>query len=315
MAKLVSVGRDEWMFEQDNSRSDMPDEVRTLLEQKFAQGQFNVMAMDEIMQEILEKVPTAFDDVGISRYDELFAISDLLQAGVVHKAFKQAQDYVKRYYDDPEGFRMLASVYSEQGDDIAMNLCLQRSFDLYVKDFPKKFNWKTSKLEWGFLENRDFLDTLYLLALSYITLEQHDTGIALAEQLVDINPVDNQGMRDTLAESYLKTGAYKKIIALAKRYPDDSVSPAVLYGEVLAYCYLGDEKNAKTCWQKAIDNLPLVAKELTKKRHTLPKTNAHEGYVTLGGADQAYYYWQEFKDYWENNELAQQLVEAHRAKK
>jgi len=44
----------------------------------------------------------------------------------------------------------------------------------------------------------------------------------------------------------------------------------------------------------------LVSKELLKTKHRLPRT-ARPDVVTLGGADEAYYYWERWGQFWEED--------------
>lgn len=50
---------------------------------------------------------------------------------------------------------------------------------------------------------------------------------------------------------------------------------------------------------EAVQWLPLVARELTKKRHPRPR-GLDPRRVTVGGADQAYYYWEDQGQHWKN---------------
>jgi len=84
----------------------------------------------------------------------------------------------------------------------------------------------------------------------------------------------------------------------------------LLYGKVLALYQLQHTEEAANALQEAIEFLPLVAKELTKKQHRRPR-NMMAGYVTHGGADQAYSYWQEQGQHWKNTAGAIDFVKEH----
>ena len=70
---------------------------------------------------------------------------------------------------------------------------------------------------------------------------------------------------------------------------------------------LGEQEKAAQLFKKAKANLPLVAKELKKKRHPKPKSKM-PGDITHGGAGQAYSYWKEYGCYWENSNKAMSLL-------
>jgi len=47
----------------------------------------------------------------------------------------------------------------------------------------------------------------------------------------------------------------------------------------------------------AIEYLPLVGRELLKKKHRTPKNPESYG-IEVGGGDQAYYYWERWGRFW-----------------
>ena len=73
-------------------------------------------------------------------------------------------------------------------------------------------------------------------------------------------------------------------------------------GERLAFFKLGQRQRATAALNKAINYLPLVGKELLKARHRLPKT-AMPCLVTIGGADEAYYFWKRWGQFWEKDRI------------
>ena len=84
---------------------------------------------------------------------------------------------------------------------------------------------------------------------------------------------------------------------LDTKYPEDH-SPEFLYGKVLFALMQQDMDRAKATFFEAKAAFPLVARELKKKRHPKP-AEFEEGYITMGGKDQAFVYWREFGHLWE----------------
>lgn len=70
----------------------------------------------------------------------------------------------------------------------------------------------------------------------------------------------------------------------------------------------GEINKAKSLLSEAKSKFPLVVKELLKKRHAKPKSFSSTGYITVGGADQAYEYWKRYGKYWLKNDLAMVLI-------
>jgi hypothetical protein len=85
-------------------------------------------------------------------------------------------------------------------------------------------------------------------------------------------------------------------------YPDDGM-PEVAYGRALALFQLGRDHDATTALKEAVRWRPRVAAELLKTRHRRPLSPI-PGFITVGGADEAYAYWQHNGRFWEETEGA-----------
>jgi hypothetical protein len=71
----------------------------------------------------------------------------------------------------------------------------------------------------------------------------------------------------------------------------------------LALIQLNRLTEAKETAKKAVSACPLVANELLKKRHVQPES-LMGGFITSGGKDEAYYYWETSGDFWEKTKGA-----------
>ena len=71
---------------------------------------------------------------------------------------------------------------------------------------------------------------------------------------------------------------------------------------------MGDKEKAILLLKKAIRKSPKVARELLKKRHTPPKTLFPDRY-TVGGEDEAYYYWERNGILWDDPEMKEWLIQ------
>jgi tetratricopeptide (TPR) repeat protein len=142
-------------------------------------------------------------------------------------------------------------------------------------------------------------------------LARYDNGeigeaLGLFQELLSLNPNDNQGVRAIAVGALFKLGRFEDALEITKQYPDDMMSET-LYGRALALFKLGQRREASVALQEAIEYLPLVAKELLKVKHHLPKT-AMSDVVTMGGADEAYYYWEHCGQFWEEDAEALQWL-------
>ncbi len=71
---------------------------------------------------------------------------------------------------------------------------------------------------WMLLEARPGMRALAALATFYQEKDDHAQAIPYMEELIEMNPNDNQGIRYQLLESYQAIGDKKKVSALRKTY-------------------------------------------------------------------------------------------------
>lgn len=116
-----------------------------------------------------------------------------------------------------------------------------------------------------------------------------------------LNPNDNQGVRSSALKCYFDLNKYKEALKICNEYKQD-VLAETQYGAVLALLKLGQLEKAAQALKKAAADLPLVAEEIIKKKHVAPES-LRKGYISIGGADQAYDYWQDFGKYWGKPEI------------
>jgi len=224
---------------------------------------------------------------------------DSMEEGNLLAAEKSFKSVLARMPDHLDAIHHLAMIRSEQG--LVKEACdlWEQSVRIGRKAFTLEFKADQDRLEWGWLDNRPFLRCLHGLAIAkYRNMELED-ALQLFQELLSLNPNDNQGVRAMAVEVLFRLGKYEEIITLTAHYPSDMM-PEILYGRALAYFKLGQRNKATVALKKAIKYLPLVAKELLKKRHRLPKT-AVPGQVTIGGTDEAYYYWEQWGKIWRDD--------------
>ncbi len=130
-------------------------------------------------------------------------------------------------------------------------------------------------------------------------MENGNTEMALStfKTILSLNPGDNQGVRALVVDCCLKLKMYKDVLAICKDSQADHMAETI-YGRVLALVALKLMAKAEKALKQAVTVLPLVAAEIVKARHPRPR-NMDEGRYTVGGADQAWYYWKEAGKYWE----------------
>jgi tetratricopeptide (TPR) repeat protein len=140
---------------------------------------------------------------------------------------------------------------------------------------------------WGFLETRPYMRARAGLASTLLKLGDVDGAIGHYRDMLKLNPSDNQGIRYVLAGCLLKQGddsALKKLLAAPK-----NGSAFWLYTRALvAFRENGDSDGraaalVRNAWS-ANEHVPAIL------AGTKPPTISDDGYVSMGGSDEATYY-------------------------
>ncbi len=205
-----------------------------------------------------------------------------------------------------DAFHHLSLLFDETSRELEAYLCCQEAVRIGLSAFTNKFSWKKSVLEWGSLDNRPFMRAYHNLGLWHQRRNEIDLAISVFSNLLSVCPNDNLGIRYLLPKLWFIKGDVLSVIRHCKKF-DDDISPEIIYNYPLAFILSGELSKAEKLLLEAKQQLPLVVKELIKKRHPKPKTSM-AGYITLGGADQAYSYWQEYGNYWKDSKRAMKLL-------
>ena len=150
-------------------------------------------------------------------------------------------------------------------------------------------------LLWPYLENRPALRLLTKRIYQLMSEGEVEQYIPLAEYYIQINPLDNHGLRCELINHYLKQKNDQQALALSQQYPED-VMAEINYGRVLACYSSGQIEQAEHYLEDAYQRLPLVADYLLKSKVRQPEFSPYG--VTHGGEDEAWLYRSEMRDTW-----------------
>ena len=237
-----------------------------------------------------------FPDVYNDLMDEFYSGCESYEEGNLDEAERAFRAVLAQMPDHLDALHHLAVVLSKRDlADQALDLWEQAA-RIGHKAFPQDFEPGKDLLEWGWLENRPFLRCLQGLALARYKEGQIEEALRLFQELLSLNPNDNQGVRAMSQEALFGLGRLEDALKLAEQYPNDVMSET-MYGRALALFKLGRQREATVALKEAVKYLPLVRKELLETKHHLPRT-ARPDRVTCGGADEAYYYWEHWGRFW-----------------
>jgi tetratricopeptide (TPR) repeat protein len=121
----------------------------------------------------------------------------------------------------------------------------------------EKRRWKGESPEWwSDPETRPYLRALYGRAMTEWHQGQFTETAKDLEQLLTLNPIDNQGVRFLIPLVYLlgenDAKALKSLSDYEDKYPDDYCEPALLFGKGIALWRSGDEEGAAKAYREAM---------------------------------------------------------------
>lgn len=233
---------------------------------------------------------------------EFEAGCELLDEGQPRKAQAMFERALKRNPSDIDALHHLAVVLDRAGKAEEARRLWTDAVRLGREAIPAGFHKGRDRLSWGWLENRPYLRALQGLGCSHLELGKKDEALAIFEELLDLNPDDNQGVRELALELYLEAGRMDKARELVNvKYKDDAMA-GLLYGRSLVLFKTGDRKRAEQELKAALSLSPKIAAELLKASHRRPEAEM-PGYITMGGWDEAFEYWEAFGRFWDKDAL------------
>ncbi|MCI0445470.1 CDC27 family protein [bacterium] len=236
--------------------------------------------------------------VDMSALEELDQAIDLWEEGNVPAAMKRYQSLIKRFPEFIDAHHHLALLYDASGNRFVAKNIWSDIVHETMSLFPEDFYFGGDRLQWIFLENRPFLTAYHALGLCYLDNGETDKAFIHFMNMLDLNPNDNQGIRELAVDCCFRLKRPKDALRICNRYKGD-VTEGIVYGRPLALFQSGKPPLAATAMSFAIRTYPLIARELVKAKSVKPR-DLRETEITLGGADQAYFYRQRNYAHWKN---------------
>lgn len=212
----------------------------------------------------------------------------------------------------PEAFdvaKELAEFYIYNKELTLAREILEKTISHAKTYIPETFKVGKDLIIWGYLDNRPFLRLLASYAQFIEETESEILAIPLYEEILLFNPNDNQGIRELLSTAYLKTNKLEDLVKLSAKYPDDMI-PGISFGNILALFKFGRIKEAEKQLKKVGKYQQHIIEELLKSKHLKP-VNLMKDRVTVGGEDEAYYYWQSQGRFWTTTKGAKEFLQTY----
>lgn len=265
------------------------------------------MAIEKL---ILEKVGPKQWKFGWSarkRLDDTFDHGiDLMDNGDDREAERVFRAVIKVCPSHIDSRHHLAMLLFDRGEVLTAVRTWGKAVDIGVNSLSPEFRMGEDRLEWAWIENRPFLRACKGLGCGLLDVGEFQAALWIFSNLLAMNPNDNQGVRALAIKAAFALGLPDEVLKVCNNYETDCLVDT-LYGRPLAFFQMSKRAQAGKALMHAVDAYPLVAGELLKKRHTIPKNMSHS-YVTVGGADEAYDYWRNLGQFWKATDGALDLL-------
>ena len=279
----------------------------------------NDLIMPEDVDALLTSLsgPSATDglsDEEADARDEAQQIAfDAMEAETEAQALKLAKRAIKMYPDCVDALVVLAGIETDSPRQLIERL--QKAVAAGERSLGAKFIRENKGYFWGLIETRPYMRALAQLAGLLRGVGLNADAIKNYEKILELNPNDNQGVRDPLVGLYLATGNLDGARKLLKAYEEDG-SANFVWARVLYLFLAGDKPGAAASLDIAREENRFVELYLSGRKK-LPKAmpemyspgSEEEAILVL---DNISFAWAEHKEaaFW----LMDQLMNGHAQK-
>lgn len=239
-------------------------------------------------------------------FEILSGAEELKDNGYLEEAAEEFRKLIKKVPECIEAYNNLYLCHLYLGHNFEAFAVLEATVDLFISLIPQKFIDEEHCLTWGFLENRPFMRLYANLGLEYEKRGKFLEAKTIFDRLLKWNPNDNQGMREVAFHCNIELKLFEEALNICDRYSGDAL-PSILFGRPLVLIMLGKNKEAEKALRLAIKYYSKIAIELLNKNHK-PPVNFDENYIAMGSDGEAYLYWKDFGQYWEQTPGALTLL-------
>lgn len=204
---------------------------------------------------------------------------------------------LKIYPNSPDAYLLMAE------DAKTMNEAYQLYHQAVLagkKDLGKAFFEENKGDFWMMVETRPFMRAKAELANIQHAMGDIQSAMGNYEEMLELNPSDNQGIRYLLLSIYLEAEQYESAQALLKRYDNENVAQFNFNEVLLRFLSDGLTSDTKSLLKKADKQNPYVKDYLTGKK-AIPRVQPD--YIGIGDQTEAIVYAQTNLHLWEKAAL------------
>lgn len=221
--------------------------------ERFMQKQIMGKHMDEILE---------FTD--LDPVDEAQNLAyEALEAEDPYEALELAREALQLDPDCVDALMIMAGLTSQSMPDKIKKV--EKIVARVEQKMGKTYFEENKGHFWGLVETRPYMRARSFLVEGLRMIGKTAEAIRQAEGMLELNPNDNQGIRDSLLGMYLETGNLEGAQKLFKKYPSEYFA-VFLWGRVLERYLSGDLEGAARIYRKASERNPHVLDYLTGRK-------------------------------------------------
>ncbi|MBK0381691.1 hypothetical protein I5M32_01845 [Pedobacter sp. SD-b] len=194
-------------------------------------------------------------------------------------------------------YELLATI---EGNPFISLVFLEKAIGLGKEKFGGKYLKENKGYFWGLHETRPYMRCLQAYAECLYLIGKTKESIAVLEEMLVLNPNDNQGIRDFLLLYLIEDGQPLKFIKYDKMFEEDTMAFASFNRALFAFKTEGDNENSVNKLKQAIKENNHIVKLLLAKKDVEDVPSSY----SIGSKDEADFYTFYAKPVWQNIEGA-----------
>ena len=212
----------------------------------------------------------------------------------IDKALELDPDCIEayEYLSGCESTLERAGAYLEKGIEIGRKLFFGDNFEYHKGHF------------WGIHETRPFMRCLQLYSEVLYLKNKKKECVDILEEMISLNPNDNQGVRDQLMLYLIELNEVKKYEKYANMYKVDEMAFSLFNHALFTFKTEGDTTKAKKQLQKAIKQNKFVLEKLISGQ-PIVELSDHYGF---GDESEADYYVDSAQHIWRQTKGAMEWL-------
>ncbi len=197
-------------------------------------------------------------------------------------------------------------------EEYAIAICFyKRGVDIGKEIFGGRFLDEHKGKFWGFHETRPFMRCMFQYADCLYNIDKKKDCIVVLEELIELNPNDNQGVRDQLMLFLVELNEFDKYRNYAAQFEDDFMAFSCFNKALFAFKTEGESENSNSILKHALEKNKFVAKKLISSK---PQVD-FPGFYGIGDNNEAIYYAVYAQDIWQETDGAIEWLKKHSAAK